>query len=290
MNQLARFMQNPGPEHWKAALRVLQYLKGAIKNRLWFNSNSKGVSLTAYSDANHAGCVDTRRSTSGYICKVNGTAVAWQSKRQNCIALSSCESEYVALSACGTQVVWMRRLLEELGFPQQHTTPILSDNEAAKRLIENPVQHDRTKHIDNRYHWIRKEQEDGSLVVVWLPTADEEADILTKEYSSSFSRLRDLAMGRTERRKAESDGRESGGSGKEEREQAKQQDKKIANKAPNSALKPTTTAHTTPNIKPTKKSLTWSTTAPTTPTSAAKPTEMPTKEALHAEKHANKIH
>ena len=87
-------MHNPGLAHWNAGLRVLRYLKGPVGYKLWFVND--GMTLSAWSDADHAGCIDTRRSMSGYVVKIGSTAVAWQCKRQGCVALSSCESEYVA--------------------------------------------------------------------------------------------------------------------------------------------------------------------------------------------------
>ena len=133
---------------------------------------------------------------SGYVVKIGSTAVAWQCKRQACIALSSCESEYVACCLCARQVVWMRRLLDELGFKQDQPTMIYSDNEAARMLTENPVHHDRTKHIDNQYHYIRDVCNRNIVKVVHVASIDEKADILTKEYPN-FRTLRDRAMGRT---------------------------------------------------------------------------------------------
>jgi hypothetical protein len=198
-SKLSRFMQNPGLSHWNAGLRVLKYLKGTQDFKLWYVG--EGVVLNAWSDADHAGCVDTRRSHSGYIVKIGSTAVAWQCKRQGCVALSSCESEYVACCMCAKQVVWMRRLLEELGHKQSQPTPIYSDNEAARMLSENPIQHDRTKHIDNQYHYIRSVSNSKIVKVIHVPSVEEEADILTKEYvGPNFRKLRDRAMGRTAKR------------------------------------------------------------------------------------------
>jgi hypothetical protein len=188
-----------GLSHWNAGLRVLKYLKGTQDFKLWYVG--EGVVLNAWSDADHAGCVDTRRSHSGYIVKIGSTAVAWQCKRQGCVALSSCESEYVACCMCAKQVVWMRRLLEELGHKQSQPTPIYSDNEAARMLSENPIQHDRTKHIDNQYHYIRSVSNSKIVKVIHVPSVEEEADILTKEYvGPNFRKLRDRAMGRTAKR------------------------------------------------------------------------------------------
>ena len=157
--------------------------------------------LHSFCDADFAGCVDTRRSHSGYIVKIGSTAVAWQSKRQNCVALSSCESEYVSACVCAKQVVWMRRLLCELGVSIVNSTVIYGDNEAARMLSENPLHHDRTKHIDTQYHYLRDKFTDGIIRLCHVDTVLEEADILTKEYvGSGFRMLRDRAMGRVAKR------------------------------------------------------------------------------------------
>jgi hypothetical protein len=181
-SQVSRFMQNPGKSHWAAALRVLKYLRGTLSHKLHFSKSPLLADLVGFSDADHAGCPDTRRSHSGYICKVNDTAVAWASRRQRCVALSSCESEYIAICECAKQIVWLRRLLIDLGHSQDHETPIYCDNQAAKSLTENPIHHDRTKHIDMQYHYTRDLVDEGFVVVRYIPAIDEQADILTKEY------------------------------------------------------------------------------------------------------------
>ena len=195
-SQVSRFMQNPGPAHWKACLRILRYLKGTMGHKLCFGTPKGEARLFGFSDADHAGCPDTRRSHSGYVVKVNGTAVAWISRRQRCVALSSCESEYIAICECAKQIVWMRRLLGELGHPKEEATVILSDNQAAKALTENPIHHDRTKHIDMQYHFTRELIDAGVITVEYIPAVEEQADILTKEYiGRNFRALRDSVMG-----------------------------------------------------------------------------------------------
>ena len=165
-------MQNPGKVHWNAVLRIMTYLKGTLGQRLVFSQGPARAVVTAFSDADHAGCPDTRRSHSGYAVKVNGTAVAWISRRQ-CVALSSCESEYIAICECAKQVVWVRRLLSELGHGQKDTTPIYCDNQAAKALTENPVHHDRTKHVDMQHHYTRDLIENNVVVVSYIPPTEE---------------------------------------------------------------------------------------------------------------------
>ncbi len=195
-SQVSRFMQNPGKAHWTAALRILRYLRGTTDHKLHFSRSRELASLVGFADADHAGCLDTRRSHSGYVCKVNSTAVAWISRRQRCVALSLCESENIAVCECAKQVVWMRRLLIELGHTQTRETPIFCDNQAAKSLTENPIHHDRTKHIHMQYHYTRDLVDAGFVVVRYIPAIDEQADILTKEYiGKNFRTLRDAVMG-----------------------------------------------------------------------------------------------
>ena len=131
---------------------------------------------------------------SGYIVKVGNAAVAWQCKRQACVALSSCESEYVAACTSAKQVTWMRRLLNELRVMKHDAEPTLiyTDNEAARMLSENPIHHDRTKHIDTQYHHLRYLYENGVVKLVHVDTCDEAADILAKEYvGPTYNKFRD---------------------------------------------------------------------------------------------------
>jgi hypothetical protein len=199
VSMLAQFMADPGVQHCDAADRVLCYLRGSRHRKLIFRSRGEGFVLDAFADADYAGCTDTRRSRSGYACKVNGTAVVWQSARQKCVSLSSCESEYIALCTCAKQVVWMRRLLSELRLDQKNATVIYCDNDAARQLTENPVHHERTKHIDTQYHYVREKYEAGELKVVRVDSIENEADVLTKEYvGPHFNELSDRLMGVTQ--------------------------------------------------------------------------------------------
>ncbi len=155
--QLAIFCENPGPTHWKAAKRVLKYLAGTRNHGLCFDGRHIDNNLLiGYSDADYAGDCDTRRSTSGFVFVLNGAAVTWASRRQPIVALSTMESEYIAASDPSREVIWLRRLLHELGIEQTNPTPLLCDNESAISLTRNPESHKRSKHIDVRYHFIRE--------------------------------------------------------------------------------------------------------------------------------------
>jgi hypothetical protein len=118
--------------------------------------------------------------------------VVWLSRKQPCTATSTTESEYVAASLTSKEVVWARRLLADIGFPQQVPTPLFSDNQSAIMLVQNPEFHKRTKHIDVVYHLIREFQERGDISILYVPTKLQLADILTKALTpDTFHKLRD---------------------------------------------------------------------------------------------------
>ncbi|GJZ47888.1 hypothetical protein Tco_0601720 [Tanacetum coccineum] len=134
-------------------------IRGTINMGLWY-PNDSGFELTTFSDADHAGCLDTRKSTSGGIQFLGDKLVSWMSKKQDCIVMSSAEAEYVALSASCAQVMWMRTKLKDYGF-NYNKIPLYCDSQSAIAISCNPVQHSRTKHIHTRYHFIKEHVENG---------------------------------------------------------------------------------------------------------------------------------
>lgn len=180
-NQLARHMQSPDESHWEAGKRALRYLKGVENRSIKFGGpDIKEVKLTAYSDADWANDLEDRVSVTGYVNMLGGACTSWRSMKQKCVATSSQHSEYMALSETAREVVFMRGLLAELGFEQKEPTIIYEDNTAAKALAENPVNHNRSKHIDVQYHYVRTAIEDRLVKVEWIPTKDQLADLFTK--------------------------------------------------------------------------------------------------------------
>ncbi|GJS84244.1 retrovirus-related pol polyprotein from transposon TNT 1-94 [Tanacetum coccineum] len=133
----------------------------------------------AFSDADHAGCLDTRKSTSGGIQFLGDKLVSWMSKKQNCTAMSSAEAEYVALSASCAQVMWMRTQLQDYGF-NYNKIPLYCDSQSAIAISCNPVQHSRTKHIHTRYHFIKEQVENGIIELYFVRTEYQLADMFTK--------------------------------------------------------------------------------------------------------------
>ncbi|GJS70590.1 retrovirus-related pol polyprotein from transposon TNT 1-94 [Tanacetum coccineum] len=145
---------------------------------LWYLKDSS-IALTTYVDADHAGCQDTRRSTSGSMQLFGDRLVSWSSKRQKSVAISSTKAEYIALSGCCAQVLWMRSQLTNygLGF---NKTPMYCDNKSAIALCRNNVQHSRSKHIDIRFHFIKEQVENGVVKLYFVNTEYQLADIFTK--------------------------------------------------------------------------------------------------------------
>nr|GEX29028.1 hypothetical protein [Tanacetum cinerariifolium] len=144
----ARYLANPNEHHVSVVKRIFHYLKRTINLGLWYPKDS-GFDLTAYSDADHAGCYLDRKSTSGTVQFLGDKLVCWSSKKQNCVSISTAKSEYVAVSGCCAQVLWMRTQLTDYGFFYDKVS-IYCDSKSAIAISCNPVQHTRTKQIDVR--------------------------------------------------------------------------------------------------------------------------------------------
>ena len=174
---VSRFLSNPGKKHWAAVKWILRYLRGTSKICLCFNSEKP--LLYGYADADLAGDMDSRKSTSGYMMTFAGGAVSWQSKLQKCVALSTTEAEYIAATEATKELLWMKNFLQELG-SKQESFILYCDNQSAIHLAKNPAYHSRTKHIDVRYHWIRDKLESKLLQLEKIHTDENGSDMMTK--------------------------------------------------------------------------------------------------------------
>ncbi|GJV42246.1 retrovirus-related pol polyprotein from transposon TNT 1-94 [Tanacetum coccineum] len=152
----ARYQAKPTEMHLTAIKRIFRYLKGTIHMGLWYPKDS-GFDLKAFADADYAGCHDTRRSTSGSAQFLGHRLVSWSSKKQKSTAISTTEAEYIALSGCCAQILWMRSQLRDYGFVF-NKIPMYCDNQSAIALCCNSVQHSRPKHIDNRHTLIQEQR------------------------------------------------------------------------------------------------------------------------------------
>ncbi|GJR11516.1 copia protein [Tanacetum coccineum] len=162
----ARYQAKPTKKRLQAVKRIFQYLNGTINMGLWYLKDTD-MSLTTYVDVDHAGCQDTRRSTSGSAQFLGHKLVSWSSKKQKCTAISSIEAEYIALSGCCSQILYMRSQLTDYGF-QFNKIPLYCDNKSAIALCCNNVQHLRAKHIDIRYHFIKEQVENGIVELCFV--------------------------------------------------------------------------------------------------------------------------
>ncbi|GJS40765.1 retrovirus-related pol polyprotein from transposon TNT 1-94 [Tanacetum coccineum] len=174
----ARYQAWSTKKHLNAVKRIFRYLKGTVHRGLWYPKDSS-IALTAFADADHAGCQDTRRSTSGSMQLLGDRLVSWSSKRQKSAAISSTKAEYIALFGCCAQILWMRSQLTDYGFGF-NKIPMYCDNKSAIALCCNNVQHSRSKHIDIRFHFIKEHVENGVIELYFVNTEYQLADIFTK--------------------------------------------------------------------------------------------------------------
>jgi Reverse transcriptase (RNA-dependent DNA polymerase) len=193
--QLTRRMTAPTDEDWANAKRVLRFLKGS-KIGLYYDGDVD-TDLTGYADADFAGDVGSRKSTTGYVFMYQGCAVSWRSKLQPIVTLSSTEAEYVALCSAAQEAVYLRRLFESIGEVQSGATVIFEDNMStmALALREQADCSDRTKHIDVRYHYTRELITSNQIRLEHVATQFQLADMLTKNLDKvKFKYLSGLVM------------------------------------------------------------------------------------------------
>jgi len=176
---LSKFMANPTTAHWHAAKAVLRYVAGSIGTGITYGGGGTGGDAHGYCDADYAGDMDTRRSTTAYVFLINGGAVSWASRRQATVAASTTEAEYMAAAAAAKEALWLRTLLRELGAPHK-VINIYADNQSAIKVINNPITSARSKHIDVAYHFVRERAARGEIAFTYIPTAEMVADALTK--------------------------------------------------------------------------------------------------------------
>lgn len=176
VGRLSRYSQWPTDVHWKAVKRVFRYLAGTIGRGIQFRGLPRPI---GYSDASHADDLNDRKSTLAYIFTMGGGAISWASKKSPVVALSSTEAEYMALTGAARQEAWINRQLGELQY-RMKPGKILTDNQSSIDLAKNPKFHNRTKHIDTAYHYIRERVNLGHIAIEYMPSAELPADDLTK--------------------------------------------------------------------------------------------------------------
>ncbi|KAL0410576.1 UNVERIFIED_CONTAM: Copia protein [Sesamum latifolium] len=187
---VSRHMEAPTTSHLKVAKRILRYIQGTIDHGIFYKS-SQDFELVGYCDSDWAGDIDSRKSTTGFVYFMGSSAFTWNSKKQPIVTLSTCEAEYVAVASCVCHAIWLRGLLKELNFQQKNPTEIFVDNKSAIALAKNPVFHERSKHIDTKYHFIRDCISKKEVKLEYVKSQDQIADIFTKALKfDSFKKLR----------------------------------------------------------------------------------------------------
>lgn len=211
-NLVARYNPNPNQSHMDATTRVYAYLNGTLDKGLWY-SEAFGTDLVGYVDSDHAGCEDTRRSTTGWVFMLGGSPVSWCSQRQKTVALSTCDAEYIAASEACKEALWLKGFINDLRIPEYiiSTVPLYIDNDPALKLAKNPEFHSKTKHIDIRYHFIREKVESKDIIPIRVDTDNNLADILTKPLARPKHQFFSDKMGLKQR-----DHGDSGGVGADE--------------------------------------------------------------------------
>ncbi|KAM0072744.1 putative RNA-directed DNA polymerase [Helianthus debilis subsp. tardiflorus] len=191
VNKVCQFMHSPTVNHWSAVKRILRYLRVTSDFGLLLHHKSASLlhaytdaSLTAYSDSDWAGCPDDRRSTGGFAIYLGNNLVSWAARKQKTVSRSSTESEYKALADTVAELTWLEKLLRELCVPITTAPTLWCDNLGATYLSANPVFHARTKHVEIDFHFVREKVTQQELVVQFISTQDQIADVFTKALPS----------------------------------------------------------------------------------------------------------
>ncbi|KAJ4720195.1 Retrovirus-related Pol polyprotein from transposon TNT 1-94 [Melia azedarach] len=185
---VSRFMGEPGKEHWQAVKRIFRYLKGTFDVGLIYRGDTQCL-VTGFSDSDYAGDVDSRRSMTGYVFTLGSSVVSWKATLQPTVTLSTTEAEYMALTEAAKKGIWLKGLVSDLGLYHDQAI-VYCDSLSAICLAKDQVHHERTKHIDVRYHFLRSEKR---IKVNKVGTADNPADMFTKPVPhSKFQHCLDL--------------------------------------------------------------------------------------------------
>lgn len=188
---VSRFMQRPTAEHQQAVKRILRYVAGTSDYGLHYPRCPGAEHFIGYSDSDLAGDIDTSKSTTGTMFFLRMCLVSWQSVKQQVVALSSCEAEYIAATTASTQALWLARLLGDLLGKEAQAVELRVDSKSALALAKNSVFHERSKHIRIKYHFIRSCLDEGSIKAGYINTQDQLADFLTKSLGRvKFQELR----------------------------------------------------------------------------------------------------
>ncbi|XP_031270602.1 secreted RxLR effector protein 161-like [Pistacia vera] len=179
ISMLSRYMSNPGMEHWTALKWMLKYINSTVCVGLEYCKRNTAFDLVGFVDADFAGDKDTRKSTTAYFFTLGGNFISWKLQLQPIVALSTTESEYIAVTDVVKEALWLKGILTEANLISGKVT-VYSDSQSAIHLSRNPVYHERTKHVDVHYHFVRDQVTNGIIELKKVPTEENPIDMGTK--------------------------------------------------------------------------------------------------------------
>ncbi|XP_070675712.1 uncharacterized mitochondrial protein AtMg00810-like [Malus domestica] len=179
VNTVCQYMNSPTDVHFGMVKRILRFLQGTLRCGLKYTSGTS-MALSAFSDSDWAADLNTRRSITGYVVYLGENPISWQSKKQASVSRSSTEAEYRALAHTTADIAWIRLILRDVHQFLSLPPLIHCDNQSAIALSLNPVQHSRIKHLETDFHFVRERVQKGDLVIQYVSTQDQVADVLTK--------------------------------------------------------------------------------------------------------------
>lgn len=177
-------MQKPSKKHFAVAKCVLRYIKGTLDHGLFYKAGGD-EGLWGYCDSDWGGCINDSKSTTRFVFFLNGSICSWLSKKQTIMALSSAEAEYVAMTKATSQLIWLKRLLSDLGVNIEKDVKVYCDNVSAMAIAKNPVFHDQTKYIQIKYHFICDAMKNGIVKFKFCGSENQLADMFTKALPKS---------------------------------------------------------------------------------------------------------
>ncbi|KAA3468613.1 laccase-2-like [Gossypium australe] len=190
VSMLSRFMHCCNEQHLQAAKRVLRYIKGTLSYRVLYNK-AENLRLKGYTDSDWASSSDDMKSTSGYAFTLGSSMFCWSLRKQNLVAQSTVEAEYVAAAAAVNQAIWLRKILDDLNLHQEGATEIFCDNKSAVAIAKNPVFHGRTNHFSIKLHVVREMEQAREVELIHCNSEEQIADIFTKALNAArFIKLR----------------------------------------------------------------------------------------------------
>lgn len=186
LSMVSRYQDNPGEAHWTAVKNVLKYLRNT-KDKLLVYGGENELRVSGYCDASFQTDRDNSRSQTGWVFLINGGSVSWNSSKQDTVADSTCESEYIAASEAAKEAIWIKNFLEDLGVVPsiQDQIEIFCDNEGAVALTKEPKDHGKSRHIDRKYHFVRHKVAEGKVIVKRISSEENPADPFTKILSKA---------------------------------------------------------------------------------------------------------